>query len=441
MMARRGLLLLGLVLALTCGPTAIPTSPSESPSASTAQIASSDLITLRESDGRQTNVNVRRVATAERVRTLPEGMVMPDGVTILTVDGGGSSTLVKKIDRRTGATTMTRTVDGTWQLYRGYPSFMGASADGSHVALYGSSYNMTDANGTWTARTTFGILDLATGRIEPIELTGRFTFQALSNDGGVAYLTDYTTDGPSRPRAYDVAKRALVDVQGDPLPSADFTQATYAGSFAFELYSSTESAQVRPDVFTVTGVAKLARIDLASRTVRSLRLPVDRVPTGEDVFAWFIVPSRDAKSIYVVNPMAGVIHEVDVASLQIRRSASLTDKQSQPGFLDGVLAFLHPVADAKLGFFTGASLSPDGLTLYVLAQTGIWSIDVAAFKAKMLTRDGAYETLKVSPDGARLYLLSRETGIVSAVDAKTGNLLGSVKVGNPVMEIVAVDAG
>ena len=48
--------------------------------------------------------------------------------------------------------------------------------------------------------------------------------------------------------------------------------------------------------------------------------------------------------------------------------------------------------------------------------------------------------MNVSPDGNRLYVLSRETGIVGAVDTKTGALLGSIKIGNPVMEIIAVDA-
>jgi DNA-binding beta-propeller fold protein YncE len=440
MMAKRAALAAAFALALTCGPTALPQSQSESPSASVAPIASTDLITLRESDVRQTSLVVRKVATGETVRTMPDGLLMPDGVTLLTVDGGGMSTLVKKIDRRTGATTASRTIDGSWQLYRGFPSFMGTSADGTHVALLGSSYNFTDASGTWTARTTFGILDLATGKIDPIELNGRFAFQALSNDGQVAYLSDYTSL-PARPRAYDLTKGALVDVPGDSLPSVDFTQATYVGPFALALFTSTESVQVRPDVVQVTAVAKLARIDLAGRTVRSLRLPVERVPTGEDVFAWFVVPSRDAKSAYVVNPIAGVIHEVDVASLQIRRSATLSDKQSEGGLVDRLLALVHPVADAKLGFFTGAALSPDGSTLYVLGSTGIWSIDVAAFKAKVLTRDGTYETLTVSPDGKRLYVLSRETGIVSAVDAKAGTVLGSMKTTNPVFGIVAVDAG
>ena len=443
-MGKRAALAAAFALALTCGPTALPLgqgeSPSPSASASLAPIASSDLITLRESDIRQTTLVVRKVATGETVRTLPDGLLMPDGVTLLTVDGGGASTLVKKIDRRTGATTTSRTIDGSWQLYRGFPSFMGASADGTHVALFGSSYNFTDASGAWTARTTFGILDLATGHIDPIELNGRFAFQALSNDGKLAYLSDYTTE-QARPRAYDVAQRALVDVQGDPLPSVDFTQATYAGAFALALFTSTESVQLRPDVFQVSAVARLARIDLASRTARTLRLPVERVPTGEDVFAWFVVPSRDAKSAYVVNPVAGVIHEIDIASLQIKRSATLSDKQSERGLIDRLLAFVHPVANAKLGFFSGAALSPDGSALYVLGSTGIWSIDVAAFKAKMLTRDGMYETLTVSPDGRRLYVLSRETGMVSAVDAKMGTVLGSVKTTNPVFGIVAVDAG
>lgn len=444
-MVRRGLLLLGLVLALTCGPTAIPATPSVSPSASSAPIASSDLITLRESDGRQTSIVVRKVATGELVRTLPDGLLLADGVTLVTVEGGGASTMIKKIDRRTGATIATHTIDGTWQLNRGYPSFNGASPDGSHLILAGGTYNFTDASGAWTAHTGFGLLDLTSWRIDPIDLAGRYSFQALSNDGKAVFLIESVP--PQLPtsaqlRVYDLATRSLGGVTGDAMPpDVGFMPPTYAGGFAFQLFSSTESVEVRPGVITVTGIAKLARIDLTTRKLATVRLPLDRVPTGEDSLAWSLVPSRDGRTLYLVNPQANAIQELDVASLQIRRSGSLSTVRSQRTLLETALTLLHPTAEGKMGFGTGAALSPDGASIYVLGATGIWSIDLASLTAKALTRDGAYETVKISPDGNRLYVLSREDGHIAAVDAKSGQVLGTMKRGDMPYDILAVDAG
>jgi DNA-binding beta-propeller fold protein YncE len=207
------------------------------------------------------------------------------------------------------------------------------------------------------------------------------------------------------------------------------------------LYSTVESILVSPDHLQVTPVTKIARIDLALRTAGTLRLPVTRLLTGEEAFAWSQVASRDAKTLYVVNPMAATIYEVDVASLQIRRTAPLGSTTSVRGSVGALLALLHPVAEAKMGFTTGAVLSSDGTALYVLGAQGIWSIDLATLKASVLARDGAYETVKVSPDGQRLYVLGREDGTVSAIDARSGKILGSMKRNAFPSDIVAVDAG
>ena len=437
MMARRSLVLVALVLALTCGPSAIPVSPSESPSASAVPIASSDLITLREG-GQQSSLVVRRVATSELLTNLPDGLLLPDGRTILSVEASGNTSLVKTTERLKGKTITQHEIPGTWQLYRGYPSYAGASSDGKRIVLLGSSYNYADASGTWFARTTYSVLDLATWHIDPIELNGRFAFQSLSNDGRFAYLVDYTSQ-PSKARVYDVATRALTDLQGETLPDADFMPTTYVGGFAFQLFSSTESVQVKPDVIQVTPVTKLARIDLTSRTVRTARLPVDRALNGEEMFIWSLLGSADGRTLYAANPAAGSLLEIDVTTLQVRRTGHLTDAGRGP--IELALAALHSVAYAKMGFGTGAAFSPDGSKLYVLGTTGIWSVDLVSLKSAMLTRDGSYETMKVSPDGKRLYVLGREDGVISAVDAQTGKLLGSMKRIAFPSEIVAVDAG
>jgi DNA-binding beta-propeller fold protein YncE len=443
-MVRKVISVVALALLLTCGPSAVTTSPTAPATASRTAIASGDVISLREG-GQQSSIAVRKVATSELVRALPDGMVLPDGVTIVAVESNGASTLVKKIDRRTGATIASRTIDGVWQLDRGYPQNTAAAPDGTKLALFGSSYNFTDPSGAWTARTTFGVLDLATWRIDPIQLDGRFTLGGVSNDGRFAYVTEYTPPqlpSSSRFRVYDLMRRTLGEVGGDAVPSlSDAYRTAYVGASAFRLVTSTETLQLSPDHLQVTPVTQLVRVDLAQRTVRTMRLPISRALVGEETLAWSLVASRDGATLYVVNPAAGVLNEIDVASMQVRRTAQLNDARSEPGPLERVLAFLHPVAYAKMGFGTGAILSADGATLYVLGAKGIWSIDLRALSAKMLTREGVYETLALSPDGARLYVLGREDGVVSAVDAHSGTVLGSMeRIAFP-SEIVAVDAG
>jgi DNA-binding beta-propeller fold protein YncE len=437
-MARKVGLIVALAFLLTCGPSAVVPSSSPAQSASAAAIASTDLISLREG-GQQSGIVVRKVATSAPIRTIPDGLLLPDGVSIITADGGGASTLVKKIDRRTGATVSSRTVDGTWQLYRGYPTFTGSSPDGTRVVLFGSSYNFTEPNGSWTARTTFGVLDLATWKVDPIEFQGRYAFVAVSNDGRSAYVIDYSVV-PSQLRVFDVATRAFAELKGE-VPQVDTAAPSYIGGSAFMLFSTVESVMVSPDHLQVTPVTKLARVDLTNRSVSTSRLPITRLLSGEEAFAWSLVASRDGKTLYVANPMAGAVHEIDAVTLQVRRTAALGSTQSRRSLVDAALAFLHPVAEAKMGFITGAALSADGATLYVLGAQGLWSVDLAAFTAKVLARNGAYMSLKVSPDGLRLYVLGREDGVVSAIDARTGAVLGSMKRLAFPSDIVAVDAG
>ncbi|TMB97828.1 MAG: lactonase family protein [Chloroflexi bacterium] len=434
---------LGVALAfvLTCAPTALPRSDSGPSSASSEPIKTTDLITLREG-GQQPALVVRKVATAEAVRTMPDGLLLSDGVTVLALERDGASTLVKKIDRRTGQMSSSQRFEGAWQLYLGN-TVSGSSGDGSHVVLFGSSYNFTDESGKWTARTTFGVLDVAALTLEPVQLDGRFGFAALSNDGRFIFLNESTpVQLPTDPqlRVYDMTRHKIDALGGDIRSLVDTYGRSYLGDFAFQIVSTTETLHPSPDVAQVMPVTKLVRLDLSSPAIKVLRLPMEHAINGEDVLAWTLTASRDRKTMYVVNAAVGAAYEVDVDSLAIRRSMQLNDAKSDTGALDFVLEYLHPIAQGKMGFGTGAVLSPNGATLYVLGLQGIWSIDLGAFKAKLLARDGGYETLAISPDGARLYVLSRTDGVISAVDAKNGKLLGSMtRIAFP-SEIVAVDA-
>ena len=431
-MVRKAGLVVALALLLTCGPTAVTSAPTASPTASLTPIASSDLITLREG-GQQPSLAVRKVATAELVRQLPNGMVLADHRTLVSVAAAGATTTVTKTDRLTGA-QVTQVVPGIWQLIPSYPSYTGASPDGTQLVLGGNSYNFTDASGAWTAKTTFAVLDLASWRIDPIELTGHYGFEAVSNDGHLVYLAEYT-DNESRTHVFDTRTRQLRATSD----SAMFSTIAYAGGYAFGMVNVREQVTVRPDVIQVTTVNKLARLNVATGEVSQVPLPVGKAPSGEDSLAWSFLPAKDGVTMYAVNPLVGVVSEIDLRAPKMRRTVQLSDSRSA---IDNVLAALHPIAMAKMEFLQGAILSPDETKIYALALDGIWSIDVASLKGTMLARVGSYMSMKLSPDGARLYVLSREAfGSVSAIDAQTGAMIGTMKKTAAPSDIVAVDAG
>lgn len=430
-MARKATLVVALALLLTCGPTAV-TTPSVSPSPSLTPIATTDLITLREG-GQQPSLSVRKVANGELVTSTPDGLLLPDGQTLLVVERGVTQTTIKKMTRLKGATIVSMQIPGSWELMRGYPWMTGGSPDGSHVVLFGSAYNVTDQNGTWTAKTTFAVVDLASWHVDTIDLPGHYQYEALSNDGKLVYVGEYTpTD--ARTRVYDTTTRELRDVAGGALLSST----TYAGGLAFGMVSVREQVTVRPDVIQVTTVNKLARLDLGTGAVTLLPLPVGQSSSGEDSLAWSFLATRDARMLYAVNPLVGIISQIDLASFRVIRTAPLVETKS---LLDRAIAAVHPVALGKMEFLQGAAFSADESKIYALALEGLWSIDVASLQATRLAKGGAYQSLKVSPDGTRLYVIGRENGTVSAIDARSGAVIGAMKQLARPTDIVAVDAG
>ena len=427
-MGRRAWFVLAFALLLTCGPTAVPRSDSSRPSATTGPILANDLITLREG-GQAPALAVRKVENGQLVRSVPDGILLPDGTSVLTLaTAGADSTLIAKIDRRTGATLSSRSIAGAWQ--RG-PFSSGTSPDGSRIVLFGSSYNFTDASGAWTARTMFGVIAVATWHVDTVVLNGRYAFEAVSNDGRALYVEESVPPQlptSTRLRVYDVPSAQFSDVTGDALPSLDAyrTPATGLGAFSFRVFAAKDPV--------------LVRFDLGSRDARTLTIPMDRTAQGEQVVEWSLVATRDGRTLYAINPAVGTVTEIDPVALRVRRSASLNASRSDDA-IDALVAAMHPVAAAKMGFGTGAVLSPDESTLYALAETGVWSIATGSLSSHMLTKDGAYESIKPSPDGNRLYVLGRENGVISALDARDGHVLGAMeRIAFP-SDIVAVDAG
>lgn len=436
-MAGRLTLALALVLLLTCTPTALPRPQSEAPAATPAASAPSttDLVTLREGNRGPAFILVTRsAATSAVVRELPDAVPLRDGSALLAIEPGLTSMTVRKIDRRTGATLGSGTVPGFWSLDFSEWVWAGASPDGTRLAVKGNAYNSyDDSSRTWVAHTSFAVVNTRTWKTQVVELVGGgYTYEGIANDGATLYVGERRGgDVPSSVlRAYDLATRAFADIGGDAVADLDRsfrTASVSAGPFSFQLFASQDPV--------------LVRLDLDGRAARVLRLPPVARVEGEASVLWSVVSSRDGRTLWALNPAAGVIDEIDVASMRLRRTAPLSSARSRPSLLDALLAAVHPVAYAKPQTKTGAVLSPDGTTLYAIGQTGLWAIDTGTLAGRTLVKAGEFTSIALSPDGARLYALGLSDGVVRVLDSRDGALLGAMKKSPYALEIVAVDAG
>lgn len=90
--------------------------------------------------------------------------------------------------------------------------------------------------------------------------------------------------------------------------------------------------------------------------------------------------------------------------------------------------FFFPVADAKRYLSGGATLSPDGQTLYAAARDGLSVIDTASLTSRAVWQQAhQFETLRLSSDGRRLYAMDNMAGKLVMIDATTGASLGEVR--------------
>lgn len=426
-----------LAVVLTCGPTALPRDDAGAPTALLVPApTSNDVITVREG-GAQSYIAVRKVMSSELTKQLPDGVLLPDRRTIAVVESAVSTTMFRTVDRFTGKTLGSRTLSGTWTMPLGAFGYPATSPNGFHVVMAGSSYNFTDQTGTWTAKTTFAVVNTAFKFDQPniLQLDGRYTYAGISNDGRALYL--YESIPPQLPtstrlRVYDLRLSSFADVSGDVAdPNA---------------YTHVSPISIGPSTFELFGGAspKVVARDLDARTVRVLDLPAEQgTNAGEIGLMWALVAARDGKTLYAINAAMGFVDEIDPVSLQLRRSAHLARSSSPDrGVVARLMNAMHPVANAKRGFYgVGAVLSPDGTTIYAMGETGVWAIDTRTLNGRALTKNGSYWSIAIEPTGQRIYVLGIEDGIVRVLSARDGTVLGAMKRVAYPTEIVAVDSG
>ncbi len=419
-------------------PSQTPTaSPSPSPAAAATPRrpnATNDVLYVRRQ--RSTSAPVRYgidvidARSGEVLRELPNGLLSPDGKLLFSTEwsDGGTRTIVHISDLATGKDVRSYDVGGELPAVIDRSASTSLTPDGRWLAL---SRPAVLRNGQWV--TEFAAIDTTTGALRRTgELTTAdtgqanccpYAFQALSPDGRLLYLSHPESAG-ERVRVYDLARGGFISFDVAPGEIMGWTgvltgyRTPYVmrGGIAFSVFAAPTAD--RPYVLVLY---------LDDRVGGPVRLPADQRTNDFDKYLlWSLAVAPDGSKAYAVNPALGVVDEIDVKGLFVRRTAAFEiARDGDGGTLARLRQVLFPVAEAKRYLRSGAVLSPDGTTLYAIGEKGVVAIDTTTLGARLVFtaepgRSRMIDSLAISPDGARLYAVDDQSREILILDARQG---------------------
>lgn len=454
------LLAISFVVASCVGGVAAPT-PSETPSPTPAATATAtarpaartpDVLYVRKQPGGSPAlIAVIDARTGATIFELPAGAMSSDRSLLYATESrdGATKTILRVIALPSGKEIRSFTLAGDLRVTTaGADEPSGLTPDGKSIVLRRFPVQI---DGQW--RSPFAVVDIATGQMTgSADLRATATYGYVGYAGGILYVGQYG-DGPALMRAYDVsAQRFLPDpvftgwdgrAQGYRTafqPSADgrWLFAVDSGSPTTNC-TSTDGPACKPNTVAPHVVA----LDLMTRRAARIALPADQISGDfEKYMLWSTALSPDGSTLYAVNPELGVVNEIDAKQMLLRRTGRLSAAPAQRDLLAALRQALFPVAEAKRILRGGAILSPDGRTLYAVGGKGIVVIDAASLAVRMTWNpwvEAAFESLALSPDGARLYAISDESRSIGIMDARDGALLGEIPMTGYLTVIVRVD--
>jgi len=389
------------IVAAACGSAGQDLSPTGS--TSPAATRASDTLVLGGAD-RTTVID----ASGRLVADLGHVIGAPGWTTAFAteIDTAGN-TAVRVIDARTGQTTRTTQLAGRW----------------APVAEYGNAPSGLSPSGRWLVladprpdRTAFQVID-TTGKVQPkrIDIPGRYSFDAVADNGESLYLVERLQRTQYRVRVADVPSGSLVPgsiIDVKQVTTADqngvmngsYTTATAGpnGDWYFSVYQHPTKG---PYIHALNTSARIAECILDLPTFGN----AGAVEMAKQPF-WSLALGKQqlTSRLYAVNGALGQLALVDPYEIKVKQLAT----------------FKVPAPSSKPAAFTpqsGAAVSPDGYRLYVLGESGIYLIDTTDLSLRATFAPGAaFRGLAVSPDNGRLYALAADGRSVAVLDARTG---------------------
>ena len=411
-------------------PIADPTSASPSPATNRAP---DGLYVRQAGNGSPAYITVIDARSGNVIRALPDGVVSPDRQTIYAIESlnGATQTRVRVIDAASGEQRRAFVIGGDYIVVQSNDGPGGLSGDGRWMTL---QHSPIKSNGDWV--NGFVALDTSTGAVAGrAEFRGaaQYTFFAIASDAHTLFLNEF--DGSAAHlRAYDFTSAALRPVNA---PGWDGTYGGFVGG------PVTSADGTRVTWLNVGGASGsfIRTLDLVTSRVAQSALPEAQHSTDfEKALLWSLAASRDGATLYAVNPAIGVIDEFDPMTAVLRRTHGITVSRVAGNVLDVLVQLVIHPAEAKRYIRGGAVLSPDGRTLYAAGTKGIAVVDTAslASRATWLISD-SFNSFTLSPDGARLYAISDQTGKIAAVQTSDGAALGDFRIGAYPGMIVRID--
>jgi YVTN family beta-propeller protein len=384
-------------------------------------------------------------STGTRLRTLPLGVFSPDGLTTFVTSQDGTATTIRAIDLTGGDTIAEQVIEGRFQfapLVEGPGSVLGGIDTGGRWLVLESQISSGIVSGNLVYDSSFAILpaDLQ-GEPRILPLKGTFHFDGISGDGRWLYLTEPRSVFSSEylVRVVDLEKDellpdAIVDKRAPDermIGSRHAAVASPDGRWLYSLYLNPGSGGF------------IHALNLPDRAAFCIDLP--RGPVADELsdFYWAVAVSPDGASLFAVNMKYLLAAEIDLKEFRVVRVNSIDLTARAPSELDAsaggiplgfselgrTLAGLFGVvrAEAKGDVSGSAVMSPDGKTVYAAGDGRLVAVRTADLTlAGDWLEGGKPASLGISPDGRRLYVVSRESARITVVDAATGDVIGYV---------------
>jgi len=418
----------------TQAPTAMPVTTSTS---TTTPAAANDRLFVRDGYGASTDrLSVMDARSGTRLRDMPFGVSTPDWSVLYTTPWDAEQTIVRALNPLTGQTIRETSVSGRYTLPEmGIAgAFGGLSPNGNWLALERKPGYAIDATDTSHARSHLVVLDTAFAQPpKRVELDGNFAFDALSSNGASLYLLETVPrDSTSTPTPGLGYKVRLYDLTTGVLqPGVVVDKTAIAETMSGTRQSSVVSADGQWVYSLYLNQAKgpfIHMLNLDGRFAICVFLPTTGKEDFEKLLLWSLAQTKDGRSLYAVNGALGIVAEVDPAQLSVRRSVTIpTTSARQPALIARVGAWLLPHTSAKRILSGGATLTPDGRTLFIIADRGLLAVNTAdlTLRGRSLA-DWPLDSIAASPDGVRLYAVSAEKGKLLLLDAATGKMITEI---------------
>ena len=334
--------------------------------------------------------------------SMPLGVASPNWSHLYTIRG---DTLVD-LDPLDGATLYSERLPGYFQLppatMSGVPG--GLSQNGRWLVVQ----RFDPTSSPIPSTTHLALVDtLYLKPLQQFDLNGYFQFDAISNDGQRIFLIQYISQTEYYVRQFDVGIRQLN-------PNIIFDKADGAAAMAglrlsgisspdgHWLYSLYVRQDKSPFIHALNLDGKLIAF--------CVDLPGSGYSSNPDAFHWSLALSADASHLYAANGASGTVADISLDSGRPRtpRAARLDTSQTA-----GIFA-VQNVEAKELGG-NAAAVSPDGKTLVIGGNSGLFWVDTTSLKAKdHRLADWNVWSLAMSPDGATIYAVG-DGGMIAEV--------------------------